>query len=74
MAGDKINSRRLVGLFLLGLLLFNYPLLYLFNRPMLVAGIPILYLYLFGVWTLMVLLILVISRSRRESALPDLHL
>ncbi len=71
MTRDKINGRRLVGLFLLGMLLFNFPLLSLFNRPILVLGIPVLYLYLFAVWSLIILLILIISSSKPETQLPD---
>jgi hypothetical protein len=71
MTRDKINGRRLVGLFLLGMLLFNYPLLYLFNRPMLALGIPVLYLYLFTVWSLIIFLILMISRSKPDAPFPD---
>ena len=71
MTRDKINGRRLVGLFLLGLLLFNFPLLHLFNRPVLALGIPILYLYLFSAWSLVILLILVISRSKPDTPFPD---
>ena len=71
MTRDKINGRRLVGLFLLGVLLFNFPLLYLFNRPLLVLGIPVLYLYLFAAWSLIIFLMLLLSRSRPENVLPD---
>lgn len=72
MTRDKINGRRLVGLFLLGMLLFNFPLLYLFNRPVLALGIPVLYLYLFAAWSLIIFLMLMISRSKPETPLPDL--
>jgi len=71
MTRDKINGRRLVGLFLLGMMLFNFPLLYLFNRPMLALGIPVLYLYLFTVWSLIIFLILMISRSKPDAPFPD---
>ncbi len=41
-----ITGQRLVGLFLLGCMLFNYPLLSLFNHPVSqVFGIPLLYAY-----------------------------
>jgi hypothetical protein len=33
-----------------GLLLLTYPLLNLPNMPVLVLGVPLLYLYLFAVW------------------------
>lgn len=71
MTRDKINGRRLVGLFLLGTLLFNFPLLHLFNRPVLVLGIPVLYLYLFATWSLIILLILIVSRSKTDKPFPD---
>ncbi len=71
MTRDKINGRRLVGLFLLGMLLFNFPLLHLFNRPMLALGIPVLYLYLFAAWSLIIFLILMISRSKPDTPFPD---
>ena len=71
MTRDKINGRRLVGLFLLGMLLFNFPLLHLFNRPVVVLGIPVLYLYLFAAWSLIIFLILTISRSKPDTQFPD---
>jgi hypothetical protein len=46
----NVRNERLVALFLLGLLLFNYPLLAMFNTPRLVAGVPLLYVYLFLGW------------------------
>jgi hypothetical protein len=71
MTREKINGRRLVGLFLLGMLLFNFPLLHLFNRPILALGIPVLYLYLFSAWSLIIFLILIISRSRPDAPFKD---
>jgi hypothetical protein len=71
MTRDKINGRRLVGLFLLGVLLFNFPLLYLFNRPVLLLGVPALYLYLFAAWSLVILLMLIISHAKPGASLPD---
>ena len=60
MAHRALQAQRLVALFVLGCLLFSFPLLSLFN----IAGIPILYAYLFGVWIVFIaLLILVVERS-----------
>ncbi len=53
---------RLVGLFLLGSLLFNYPLLALFNVKAAVFGIPLLYAYLFAAWAVLIALVAVIMR------------
>lgn len=54
MKRTNVRNERLVALFLLGLLLFNYPLLAMFNTQRLVAGIPLLYLYLFVGWIVIV--------------------
>jgi hypothetical protein len=60
-----MKGERLVAIFLLGLLLFNYPVLALFNRPSETLGIPLLYAYVFLAWLLLIgLLALVIERSR----------
>jgi hypothetical protein len=59
------RQQRLVALFLFGVLLFNYPLLALFSRPVEVLGIPLLYAYIFGAWALFVgLLARVVERKR----------
>ena len=47
---DSLVGQRLVWVFLLGVVLFNDPLLTLFDRGRLVAGIPLVYLYLFAAW------------------------
>jgi O-antigen/teichoic acid export membrane protein len=46
----SLNTQRLVALFLVGLVVFGYPLLSLFSVPKLLLGVPVLYLYLFGAW------------------------
>ncbi len=56
MQRSILTRRRLVGIFLLGLVLLFSPALTLFDRAEEWAGIPISYLYLFGVWLLLVTL------------------
>lgn len=56
------KSERLVALALLGLLLFDYPLLSLFSSEGQVLGIPVLYAYLFATWTTVIALIALIVR------------
>ena len=41
---------------MLGCLLFNYPILALFNLPATVLGIPMLYAYIFTAWALLIAL------------------
>jgi hypothetical protein len=58
----------LLTLFVGGVLVFNYPLLALFDRLLLVLGIPLLYLYLYGIWlALIVALALWLSRVDKDS-------
>ena len=45
-----LTAQRLVGLFATGLLLLNFPLLALWDRPITVAGLPLFPLALFGIW------------------------
>lgn len=64
MVKPNIKTQRLAVLFVLGNLLFNYPLLALFNRATLVAGAPLLYVYVFAAWALLIaLLALVIEKK-----------
>jgi hypothetical protein len=63
MDGDSRNDR-LVALCLLGWLLFNYPVLALFNRPSLALGIPLVYLYIFAAWALLIALIALVVRRK----------
>jgi hypothetical protein len=59
-----VKGPRLVALFLFGLLLLNFPLLALFDRPAEVFGIPSLFAYVFAVWALLIgLMALVLERS-----------
>ena len=60
MPKSSRKGQRLFGLFLLGCLLFNYPLIALFNSRASVFGIPLLYAYLFVAWTLLIVLVAVI--------------
>ena len=60
MTKTSRRAPRLVGLFLLGCLLFNYPLLALFNVRASVFGIPLLYAYLFAAWALLIALLAVV--------------
>lgn len=60
-----MTGQRLVATFLLGCVLLNYPVLFLFARSGYVAGIPVLYVHVFGVWTLLIVLMaLAIERMR----------
>ncbi len=59
-----IKTQRLAALFVLGCLLFNYPLLALFNRAVVVAGIPLLYVYVFVAWALLITLLALVVEKK----------
>jgi hypothetical protein len=65
MTPDRLINRRLVGVFLLGWILYNYPILSLFNLPALFLGIPLLFGYMFSAWALVIGLVMLITRIRR---------
>jgi hypothetical protein len=62
MTYDNEKSRRLVGLFLFVAVLYNYPIISLFNIPTRISGIPVLYVYIFFVWMLSIILVVIINR------------
>ena len=43
-------NQKLAALFLLGVVLFNYPILSLFNKATSALGIPVVYVYIFLAW------------------------
>ena len=65
MPHNTDKNKRLVSLFLLGAILFNYPLLSIFNHKSYVLGFPILYLYIFSLWLLMIVMMIVITNRRK---------
>ncbi|MBR9922213.1 MAG: hypothetical protein GYB31_15345 [Bacteroidetes bacterium] len=53
----KERQSHLVGIFLLGLLLFNFPLIYIFGKEGFILGVPIVFAYLFVAWLAVIILI-----------------
>ncbi len=56
MIKAALTGQRLVALFLLGWVLVNYPILSVFDVPRACFGIPVIYLYVFGVWAAVIAL------------------
>lgn len=73
MSRRERTSDHLIALFLLGLVLLLPPILLVFNRPVRVIGIPILYLYLFTAWGVLIGLAAVVARriDPRDGAAED---
>jgi predicted permease len=66
MNRSGITGQRLVAVFLLGCVLFNYPLLSLFNTPGEILNIPLLYIYIFGAWALLIGVMAYVIEKRKD--------
>ena len=51
---QRLHAQRLLALFAAGWLLLNFPLLTLWDRGVLVAGLPLLPLALFAGWAALI--------------------
>lgn len=58
---DSLTSHRLVALFVAGWLVFNFPLLPLWDREATVFGVPLFPISLFAVWALLIAAVAVIA-------------
>jgi hypothetical protein len=61
----RISGQKLIAIFVMGLLLLNYPVLAIFNINGLVFGIPILYLYIFVTWAVLICLTIIVMGWRK---------
>ncbi|MEN8196566.1 MAG: hypothetical protein ABFS30_08620 [Pseudomonadota bacterium] len=66
MAGRHISERS-VGLFILGVVAFSPPFLLIFNAKATLLGVPLLYIYLFTAWAVLIGLTWLVA----ERADPD---
>jgi hypothetical protein len=57
------KGQRFVALCMLGMLLFNYPILTLFNVSGTLFGVPLLYAYLFIAWAALIALMALLAES-----------
>ena len=65
MQQHERKGERLIALFIFGCLLFNYPVLSLFNVAAVAFGVPVLYAYIFAAWALLVGLMALVVETRR---------
>lgn len=58
-----LQAQRLIALFFAGALLFNFPLLALWDRDALILGVPLFPAALFILWGLLIALLALIMES-----------
>jgi hypothetical protein len=63
MSEFQSKGQRFVALCMFGLLLFNYPILALFNISGTVFGVPVLYAYIFIAWTALIALMALVAET-----------
>jgi hypothetical protein len=63
MSDLESKGQRFVALCMLGTLLFNYPVLALFNVSGVVLGVPVLYAYMFIAWAALIALMAIVAES-----------
>lgn len=56
--------------FILGLIMLNYPFLNIFNKPVLLFGFPLTFIYIFGGWWISILVIYLFSKSIKHENSP----
>lgn len=61
----------MIIVFVTSVMVLNYPLLSIFNRTMLLFGIPLLYFYIFTVWFVIIALLALISETDQYDAQSD---
>ncbi len=72
MSRPGFTGEGLFFLFLLGVLLFNPPLLSIFDIPRQLLGIPLLYIYLFACWGFLLLLVaFIVEKGGDRGEPPD---
>ncbi len=60
---DEAKGQRFVALCMLGMVMFNFPMLALFNVSGTLLGVPVLYAYIFIAWAMLIgLMALVANR------------
>ena len=64
MADFESKSQRMIALCMLGCVLFNFPILALFNVAGSFFGVPALYAYIFIAWALLIALMAWVAEKR----------
>ena len=71
MTNKSRKVMKLVGVFFLGCVFFNYPIMSLFNINVFLMGLPLFYVCLFSGWAVIILFILIITETGRQQNHSD---
>lgn len=65
---NKLKRQNLTMFSILLLVLFTYPFIALADKPLLVNGIPLLYLYIIIVWVITIMILYRLTASKKKKA------
>ncbi len=63
MSDFEKKGQRFIALCMLGILMFNYPILALFNVSGTLFGVPVLYAYIFIAWAALIAVMAYVTES-----------
>jgi uncharacterized membrane protein YkvI len=63
---SKIKQQKLTLFSVLLLIMFTYPVVSIANRALMVAGIPVLFGYIFIVWIIAIIILYRIAEGRQK--------
>lgn len=66
MSSDK--NAKLVGLFFVAMIVFTFPILGIFGKEKLVLGFPLVYIYIFVSWFVIIFLIRQLFKKRNQNS------
>jgi Ca2+/Na+ antiporter len=64
---SKLKQQKLTLLSILLLVLFTFPFVSVANRAALVAGVPVLFLYIFIVWIIAIIVLYSIAEGKEKN-------
>ncbi|WP_044170787.1 hypothetical protein [Flectobacillus major] len=71
---ETLKEQKLIVVSCLFLLLFNFPIISIFNLETQVAGIPLLFFYVFSLWIILIVVIYINVREvnkNQDNSQPD---
>ena len=66
MQRPELGKERMIFLFLMAVLVLNPPFLTIFDIPRTLLGVPVLYIYLFACWAVLIALAAIAIESTGE--------
>ena len=69
---EIIKEQRLIAFCILFAILYNFPIISLFNKFSKISNIPVLYIYLFVVWFVIIAVIFAIVSNNKGTELETI--